>query len=143
MSAIFDDREHARRRALMVERDLAARSLRDGRVLAAMGSVARETFLPPDLAEFAYEDCPLPIGSGQTISQPYIVALMAEAAELGPGDRVLEIGTGSGYGAAVLSRVAGEVWTVERHCDLADEARRRLRERQHLRPGGRRDPGLA
>ena len=126
MSAIFDDREHARRRALMVERDLAARSLRDGRVLAAMGSVARETFLPPDLAEFAYEDCPLPIGSGQTISQPYIVALMAEAAELGPGDRVLEIGTGSGYGAAVLSRVAGEVWTVERHCDLADEARRRL-----------------
>ena len=126
MTATFDDREHVRRRALMVERDLAERGIGDPRVLAAMGAVAREAFLPPELAEFAYEDSPLPISSGQTISQPYIVALMAEAAELGPADRVLEIGTGSGYGAAVLSRVAGEVWTVERHRELADQARHRL-----------------
>ena len=126
MTPAMDESEHARRRDLMVERDIAGRGVRDRRVLAAMGSVAREHFLPPEMAEFAYEDSPLPIGSGQTISQPYIVALMAAAAELGPEDRVLEIGTGSGYGAAVLSRVAGEVWTVERHRELADEARHRL-----------------
>ncbi len=126
MTQPFDDSEHARRRDLMVERDIAGRGVTDRRVLAAMGSVPRERFLPPEMAEFAYEDSPLPIGSGQTISQPYIVALMAAAAELGPRDRVLEIGTGSGYGAAVLSRVAGEVWTVERHRELADLARDRL-----------------
>jgi protein-L-isoaspartate(D-aspartate) O-methyltransferase len=91
-----------------------------------MGAVARERFLPPELEEFAYEDSPLPIAAGQTISQPFIVALMVEAAELGPRDRVLEIGTGSGYGAAVLSRIAGEVWTIERHAELSDQARDRL-----------------
>ena len=110
----------------MVEHDLSNRAITDATVLAAMGTVPRERFMAADMAEFAYEDSPLPIESGQTISQPYIVAAMAQAAELGPADRVLEIGTGSGYGAAVLSRVAAEVWTVERHRDLADQARDRL-----------------
>ena len=126
MNPPLEDSEHARRRDLMVERDIAGRGVTDDRVLAAMGSVARERFVPPEMAEFAYEDSPLPIGSGQSISQPYIVALMAAAAELGPEDRVLEIGTGSGYGAAVLGRVAGEVWTVERHRELSEQARHRL-----------------
>jgi protein-L-isoaspartate(D-aspartate) O-methyltransferase len=88
--------------------------------------VPRETFVPERLAEFAYDDTPLPIAEQQTISQPYVVALMAEALELGPGDRVLEIGAGSGYAAAVLSRIAREVWTVERHASLAREARERM-----------------
>lgn len=114
-------------RARLVERDIAARGLTDARVLAAMGSVRRERFVPPDLMDFAYEDRPLPIGSGQTISQPYIVALMAEAAEIGPDDRVLEVGTGSGYGAAVLAHLAAEVWTIERYEGLAKTAHRRLR----------------
>lgn len=126
MNKTVEDSEDARRRDLMVARDIAGRGVTDDRVLAAMGSVPRERFLPPEMAEFAYEDSPLPIGSGQTISQPFIVALMAAAAELGPRDRMLEIGTGSGYGAAVLGRVAGEVWTVERHRELAEEARDRL-----------------
>lgn len=107
----------------MVERDIAARGVGDAGVLAAMGTVPRERFVPAGQAEFAYEDHPLPIAQGQTISQPYIVAVMAEAAEVGPGDRVLEIGTGSGYGAAVLSRTAAEVWTIERHEALAGGAR--------------------
>ena len=114
------------RRRRMVERDIADRGVRDGRVLAAMATVPREAFLPPELADFAYDDHALPIQSGQTISQPFIVALMSEALEVGPGDRVLEIGAGSGYGAAVLSRLAGEVWTIERHADLAAQARQRL-----------------
>jgi len=82
--------------------------------------------VPANLAEYAYEDGPLPIGHGQTISQPYIVAVMTAAARVRPGDRVLEIGTGSGYGAAVLSEIAGEVYTVERIEGLADSARDRL-----------------
>jgi protein-L-isoaspartate(D-aspartate) O-methyltransferase len=115
-------------RKRMVQDHIAARGLRDGRLLAAMRSVPREAFLPPELAELAYEDAPLPIGAGQTISQPYIVALMADAAGVRPGDTVLEIGTGSGYAAAVLSRLASKVFTVERHPALADTARRRLLE---------------
>lgn len=117
---------HARRRARMVANDVAGRGVTDPAVLEAMGAVPRERFLPPAMDEFAYDDSPLPIEAGQTISQPFIVAAMAEAAELGPEDRVLEIGAGSGYGAAVLSLVAGEVWTIERHAELADLARRRL-----------------
>ena len=93
-----------------------------------MQTVQRERFIAADLVEFAYDDRPLPIEDNQTISQPFIVALMAEAAELKPSDRVLEIGTGSGYGAAVLGCIADEVWTVERHQALADQARRRLDE---------------
>ncbi len=110
----------------MVERQLAARGISDPRVLAAMREVPREAFVPERLAEFSYEDTPLPIEEGQTISQPYIVAAMAEALELRPEDRVLEIGAGSGYAAAVLSRVGREVWAVERHPELARLAAERL-----------------
>ena len=97
------DLSHARER--MVRTQIAARGVGDPAVLEAMRGVPREAFLPPELGEFAYSDAPLPIERGQTISQPYIVALMAAAAKLGPGDRVLEIGTGSGYAAAVLHLV--------------------------------------
>lgn len=110
----------------MVQAQIAARGVQDERVLRAMTEVPRETFLPADLEEFAYRDTPLPIECGQTISQPYIVALMAEALEISPGDRVLEVGTGSGYAAAVLSRIAGRVFTIERHAELARTARCRL-----------------
>lgn len=106
----------------MVERDIASRGVRDEAVLAAMRSVPRHRFLPARMEEFAYEDSPLPIAEGQTISQPYIVAVMAEALALSPTDRVLEIGTGSGYAAAVLGEIAAEVWTIERHQPLADSA---------------------
>ena len=112
------------RRALA--RGLARSGIRDPRVLAAIAEVPREAFLPPEMQEFAYRDTPLPIGEGQTISQPFIVALMAEAAGIGPGDRVLEVGTGSGYAAAVLGRLAAEVYSVERHASLAELATRRL-----------------
>jgi protein-L-isoaspartate(D-aspartate) O-methyltransferase len=116
----------ALQRERMVERQLVRRGVRDARVLAAMREVPREAFLEPGMREFAYEDSPLPIPDGQTISQPYVVARMIEAARIGPGDRVLEVGTGSGYAAAVLARVAGEVCTIERHAPLAALARRRL-----------------
>ena len=111
----------------MVERQLAARGIVDERVLAAMERVPRDAFVPADLAEFAYDDNPLPIAEGQTISQPYIVALMAEAARIGPGDRVLEVGTGSGYAAAVFAELARQVVTIERHAALADGAQAALR----------------
>ncbi len=103
----------------MVALQIAARGVRDPAVLAAMRSVPREMFVPADLAEFAYQDSPLPIEEGQTISQPYIVAAMIEALHPEPTDRVLEVGTGSGYAAAVLSRVVKEVYTIERHEPLA------------------------
>lgn len=123
----------------MVETQIARRGVRDRRVLEAMATVPREAFVDPGLAEFAYEDAPLPIGAGQTISQPYIVALMIEAAEIEPGERVLEVGTGSGYAAAVMSRIAAEVYTIERHESLAREAARRLAEltydNVHVRTG--------
>jgi len=111
----------------MVRRQIAARGVRDRRVLEAMRTVPREVFVPERLAELAYDDTPLPIGEEQTISQPYVVALMAEALELGPADKVLEIGAGSGYAAAVLSRIAREVWAIERHEPLARQARERMR----------------
>lgn len=115
-------------REQMVRAHIAARGIRDPAVLAAFRAVPREAFLPPELHEFAYQDAPLPIEQGQTISQPYIVALMTAALELGPGDRVLEIGTGSGYAAAILGRIAREVDTVERHEALAEGAACRLAE---------------
>ena len=111
----------------MVQCQIAARGVTDARVLDAMRAVRREAFLPEALAEFAYEDHPLPIEEGQTISQPYIVALMIAAIQPRAEDRALEIGTGSGYAAAVLSRTVGQVYTVERHAALVDLARRRLR----------------
>jgi protein-L-isoaspartate(D-aspartate) O-methyltransferase len=113
-------------RARMVELQLARRGIGDARVLDAFRMVPREAFLPKDLVEFAYEDTPLPIRAGQTISQPYIVALTSEALRLRGTERVLEIGTGSGYAAAILSRLAKEVLTVERLEELAEEARERL-----------------
>jgi protein-L-isoaspartate(D-aspartate) O-methyltransferase len=115
-------------REQMVRAHIAARGIRDPRLLDAFRSIPREAFLPPDLQEFAYEDSPLPIAEGQTISQPYIVALMTAALQLQPGNRVLEIGTGSGYAAAIVARLAARVFTIERHPELAEQARRRLLE---------------
>lgn len=112
----------------MVEHHIAARGVRSDHVLKAMRKVPREAFLPHQLQEFAYEDSPLPIAEGQTISQPYIVALMAEALLLEGGEKVLEIGTGSGYAAAVLAEIAGEVYTVERIGQLAEKAAAALAE---------------
>jgi protein-L-isoaspartate(D-aspartate) O-methyltransferase len=113
-------------RRAMVERQLERRGLGDQRVLEAMRQVPRERFVPQDLQDLAYEDQPLPIEAGQTISQPYIVAMMIAAAALRPGDRVLEIGAGSGYAAAVASRIAERVIAVERHAALAEAAAARL-----------------
>jgi len=115
------------RRRDMVQRQIAGRGVRDRRVLDALLAVPREVFVPERLHEFAYDDTALPIEEEQTISQPYIVALMAEALEIGPDDRVLEVGAGSGYAAAVLSRIAREVYAIERHVALAELARERMR----------------
>ena len=114
------------RRERMVSRQIEARGIKDPDVLEAMRKVRREEFVPARLKARAFDDGPLPIAEGQTISQPYIVALMTEALELEPGDKVLEIGTGSGYAAAVLGEVADEVYTIERHGKLAEQARERL-----------------
>ncbi len=114
------------RREIMIERDLKGRGIIDPNVLRAMRMVPREEFVPPELMEQAYEDHPLPIGESQTISQPYMVAYMTEVLELTPTSRVLEIGTGSGYAAAVLGSIAAEVYTVERVASLAATARDRL-----------------
>ncbi|HYD87563.1 MAG TPA: protein-L-isoaspartate(D-aspartate) O-methyltransferase [Vitreimonas sp.] len=120
--------DYAYARERMVERQIAHRGISDDAVLAAMREVPRELFVPEAMREFAYEDTPLPIEAAQTISQPFIVAMMIEAAEVESGDRVLEIGAGSGYAAAVMSRIAGEVIAIERHGELADLARRRLKQ---------------
>jgi protein-L-isoaspartate(D-aspartate) O-methyltransferase len=115
-----------RRREEMVEHQIAARGVRSPLVLEAMRKVRREGYVPSYLGEFAYEDTPLPIEEEQTISQPYIVGFMIEALQLRGGDRVLEVGTGSGYAAAVLAEIAGEVYTIERHGRLARTAAERL-----------------
>jgi len=114
------EREH------MVRAHLAARGIRDPAVLDAFRAVPREAFVPAEVEEFAYADAPLPIECGQTISQPYIVALMTAALQLSPGESVLEIGTGSGYAAAILGQIARNVYTIERHEELAQVAARRL-----------------
>ena len=116
----------SRARDRMVDVHLAGRDIRDRNVLDAMREVPREVFVDAGMREFAYEDSPLPIGEGQTISQPYIVALMIQAAGIAPGERVLEVGAGSGYAAAVMSRIAGRVHTIERHAPLAGQARERF-----------------
>jgi protein-L-isoaspartate(D-aspartate) O-methyltransferase len=118
--------DFAAAREKMVERQIAARGIHDPRILAAFQSVPRELFVPEHLREFAFEDSPLPIEADQTISQPYIVALMLEAAELEGSDRVLEVGAGSGYAAAVLAQIADEVIAIERHEELAKLAGERM-----------------
>ncbi len=119
-------KDYAALRERMVEDQIVDRGVRDERVLAALREVPRERFVPAELADRAYADAPLPVAEGQTISQPYIVALMIEALALQPGDRVLDVGTGSGYAAAVMSRIAAEVYGIERHAALVDYARERF-----------------
>lgn len=120
--------EDVRRRERMVRIQIAARGVRDPRVLEAMRRVPRERFVLPEYRDRAFEDGPLPIGKGQTISQPYIVALMTELLELAGTERVLEVGTGSGYQTAVLAELAAEVYTVEIFPELAEGARLLLEE---------------
>jgi protein-L-isoaspartate(D-aspartate) O-methyltransferase len=119
--------DFAELRERMVERQIAARGIRDPTLLDAFRQVPREEFVSPDYGVQAYGDHPLPIEAGQTISQPYIVALMIEAARIGPDDRVLEVGAGSGYAAAVMSRIAGTVIAIERQPELVAIARQRMR----------------
>jgi len=116
----------ARERAEMVRRQIEARGVRDPAVLAALRTVPRHRFVPARLADEAYADHPLPIGAGQTISQPYIVALMTELLRVKPGDRVLEVGTGSGYQAAVLAALGVEVYSIEIIASLGRQAAERL-----------------
>ena len=119
---------YAAARRSMVERHLAGRDITDANVLRAMKRVRRDAFVPPELRARAYEDRPLPIGHQQTISQPYIVALMTQLAGARPGAKALDVGTGSGYQAAVLAEIVDHVYSVEILCPLADEARKRLGE---------------
>jgi protein-L-isoaspartate(D-aspartate) O-methyltransferase len=126
------DEKYAARREAMVRDQLGGRGIRDQLVLEAMRKVPRERFVPEMERDFAYTDGPLPIGAGQTISQPFIVALMTEALQLKGGERVLEIGTGSGYAAAILAEIAGEVFTVERVKELADRAAETLRDQGYV-----------
>ena len=122
----MSDDSFARSREAMVRGQVEARGVRDPVTLSAMGAVPRHEFVPKRIQHAAYEDYPLPIGLDQTISQPYIVAFMTEALMLEPGDRVLEIGTGSGYQAAVLAEIADEVFSIEILCELEERARRDL-----------------
>jgi len=110
-------------RQRMLQWDLRGRDITDPKVLQVMAEVPREEFVPPSHQSQAYDDNPLPIGLGQTISQPYIVALMTQELRVGPDDEVLEVGTGSGYQTAVLSRLAKKVYTVERFAELSDSAK--------------------
>jgi protein-L-isoaspartate(D-aspartate) O-methyltransferase len=116
----------AEERRRMVAEQIVSRGVKDPLVLAALRIVPRHEFVPDELARTAYRDAPLPIGHEQTISQPYVVALMTEAIRLEGGEHVLEVGTGSGYQSAVLAEIAGRVDTIEIHADLAQEARERL-----------------
>jgi len=119
--------ENSIRRTNMVERQIIARGVRDSRVIEAFRKVPRHLFVPPDYRDLAYSDSPLPIGEGQTISQPYIVALMLELLTIKPEDQILEIGTGSGYQTALLAELAGKVYTVERVGTLLRGAQETLR----------------
>ncbi|TAL27441.1 MAG: protein-L-isoaspartate(D-aspartate) O-methyltransferase, partial [Nitrospirae bacterium] len=124
----FASDPYLQKRQLMVERDIRDRGIKDKKVLEAMMKIPRHLFVDTNLRDRAYEDHPLPIGEGQTISQPYVVALMTEALKLRPTDRVLEIGTGSGYQAAVLAEMVKEVFTIEIRKSLADKADKRLKD---------------
>jgi len=116
----------AAEREAMIERQIESRGIHEPTILEAFRAVPREAFLSKDYADLAYGDHPLPIEAGQTISQPYIVALMIQSAEIKPGDRVLEVGAGSGYAAAVMSRIAGQVVAIERQPDLVKVAQERM-----------------
>lgn len=118
--------DFAARRERMVQSQILARGLRDPALLAAFRAVPREEFVDPRYAAEAYGDYPLPIAAGQTSSQPYIVALMIDAAHIGGGDRVLEVGAGSGYAAALIGKIARQVTAIERHPELVDWARGRI-----------------
>jgi protein-L-isoaspartate(D-aspartate) O-methyltransferase len=126
MSSLTEDEILALARRRMVESQLRSRGIADDRVLDAMLRVPRHEFVPEAYQRQAYEDHPLPIGEGQTISQPYIVSSMLQALALAPGDKVLEIGTGSGYVTALLAELTARVISVERHATLAAAARRTL-----------------
>jgi len=126
LTQTFSDR-YAAARQLMVDTQLRARGIQDERVLEAMARVPRHEFISRANQDEAYEDRPLPIGEGQTISQPYIVAITLEALQLGPSDRVLEVGTGSGYQAALLATLTDHVYSIERHASLARQAEETLR----------------
>jgi protein-L-isoaspartate(D-aspartate) O-methyltransferase len=119
--------DYAELRERMVDRQIARRGLDDPTLLAAFRAVPREEFINPSYADYAYQDSPLPIESGQTISQPYIVALTIDAAGIGPGHKVLEIGAGSGYAAAVIGRIADKVIAIERHPELVHLAQERMK----------------
>ena len=116
----------AAEREAMVERQIESRGITDPKILEAFRAVPREAFISEEYADLAYGDHPLPIEAGQTISQPYIVALMIKAAEIKPGDKVLEVGAGSGYAAAVISRIAGKVVAIERQRELVKIAQQRI-----------------
>jgi protein-L-isoaspartate(D-aspartate) O-methyltransferase len=119
--------DFAPEREAMIERQIASRGITDPKILEAFRAVPREEFLSEEYRDLAYGDHPLPIEAGQTISQPYIVALMIQAAEIKPGDKVLEVGAGSGYAAAVMSRIAGEVIAIERQGELVKIAAERMK----------------
>jgi protein-L-isoaspartate(D-aspartate) O-methyltransferase len=123
---MLEKKEYAAECVEMIDKQLRRRGITDAVVLATMTAVPRHEFVPEELRSHAYDDLPLPIGGGQTISQPYIVAAMTAALRLQPGDRVLEIGTGCGYQAAVLSCLAKEVFTIERRPELASSASAKL-----------------
>ena len=128
MPRVMASDPYLQKRTQMVQKDIQGRGVKDPRVLEAMGKIPRHLFIDESFKEKAYADHPLPIGEGQTISQPYVVALMTEALRLRPEDRVLEIGTGSGYQAAVLAEIVKEVYTIEIRKPLAESASKRLQE---------------
>lgn len=132
-SADKKERDWEQERLLMVEGQLKSRGISDERVLQAMGKVPRHHFVPQDCRKSAYVDGPLPIGEGQTVSQPYMVGLMTQCLELKGNDKVLEIGTGSGYQSAILMELAGELYTIERIPILAEKAKGKLLELDYNR----------
>jgi len=126
--SIFAEDPYVQKRQAMIENDIKGRGIKDQRVLNVMGKIPRHLFVDEHIRNRAYGDHPLPIGEGQTISQPYVVALMTEALQLKPSDRVLEIGTGSAYQAAVLAGIVKEVCTVEIRKSLAERAEKRIKD---------------
>jgi len=127
-TAVHAEDVYKQRRQLMVEKDIKARGISDAKVLQAMGRVPRHLLVDEYIRDRVYEDYPLPIGEGQTISQPYVVALMTESLKLKPGDKVLEIGTGSGYQAVILAEIVKDVYTIEIRRGLAEKAEKRVNE---------------